>query len=125
MIERTTDNPTGYTAWDGTALWGKHRPGKLERFPALNGILTAPEFHDRFRSLGANCEVWTGEETGFECEAACDNLRSVCGGQEPQDCLAVCDKMPRALSECLATTDTCPSAGEVCQISEPWVQLPQ
>ncbi|MEQ1503501.1 MAG: hypothetical protein ABMB14_14790 [Myxococcota bacterium] len=105
---RLTGNGTAYTMWDGHALFGEGRPGTLEKFPALLAVLSIEAFLDRYGSLGADCQVWTGEEElGFDCDAACANLEAVCPDKDPGDCRATCPRLPRSITDCIASVGRC------------------
>lgn len=98
---------TGWTMWDGHALYGPGRPGRLERYPVLLATLPLSTVLERYRDLDVGCRVWTGRETlGIGCEAACDALEAVCG-EDREACLEECGGWPRAIAGCFAAATTC------------------
>lgn len=107
---RLAMNPeaTVFTLWDGHAIAGEGRPGSLERYPALVAVLETSEFLERYRSLGAACEVWLGDEVvGQGCDAACADLDTRCPSLAVADCQRACEGWPRAIADCMASRDSC------------------
>ena len=106
---------TGFTMWDGHALYGPGRPGSLERFPSISAILPLSIFLDRFSSLGSNCEYFSGDEVlGFDCELVCSHLSELCGITKETSCISDCSHWPRAITDCLQTADVCETAEAEC-----------
>lgn len=105
------DAYTGWTMWDGHALFGPGRDAgvALERFPALFGFVSATTFQQRYaREPGVTCEFWAGEEVlGQGCDAACAHLAATCGERDEQLCLADCAGWPASLVACTANVTTC------------------
>lgn len=101
---------TAYSMWDGHALYGPGRPGRLEKYPVLLAKLPLSIFLERHGDLGGHCRVWTGrEELGVGCEAACDRLHLVCEDHDLAACLADCAGWPRAVTDCFSVATDCES----------------
>jgi hypothetical protein len=99
---------TAYSMWDGHALFGPGRPGRIEKFPALVSVLDGQTFRDRYDPLGDRCEVWEGEEVlGIGCLEACASVVDVCPSRSPDACLQDCRELPAVLVECIAAARTC------------------
>ena len=102
------DDPTGWSMWDGRALFGPQIGTRVEKFEAFVAVLPLNEFVDRYGYLGERCEIWAGEEqTGFGCEAACADLDMACGYSDVPACLQMCSTLPRALVDCIGAADSC------------------
>lgn len=99
---------TVYTMWDGHALVGAGRPGAIERYPALVAVLELSVFLERYQALGADCEVWLGEEAvGQGCDAACADLDTRCPALDVTKCRSACLTWPRAITDCMAVREDC------------------
>jgi hypothetical protein len=97
---------SGWSMWDGHALFGPARPGAIEKFPALVSVLDLDTFLARY--AGVECELWNGEEElGIGCEEACAALVGVCPEREPRDCVRDCRKLPRMVVECIGEARGC------------------
>lgn len=106
--EHARDDYTVYTTWDGHALLGPGRPGRLDALGLLVQYPTLAGFLDRYGVLGEDCDAWLGdEELGIGCEAACTHRLQVCGEGDMGECLRDCATQPRAWSDCLTLADTC------------------
>jgi hypothetical protein len=112
---------TIYTLWDGHALTGPGRPGRIERFPVFLAELSAREFLDRYGTLGDECRVWDGDEAlGIGCEVSCAHLIEVCPGRSGAACLADCALLPRALVDCIGRIGAVPSGSGLDETGCDW-----
>lgn len=106
---RSGDVLSGYSMWDGHALFGPERPGELEKFPALVATMDVAEFVDRYAGLGEGlCELWGGEEVlGEGCRSACAELALACPSVVGRECAEACADQPRQVVECIARAPRC------------------
>jgi hypothetical protein len=102
------DDYTAYTMWDGHALFGPGRPGRIDKFPALVANLDGRTFLERYRALGDRCEVWEGAELlGIGCDGACADHVQVCETADLDACLGTCSRLPRSVIRCIALAASC------------------
>lgn len=99
---------TAYTTWDGHALLGPGRPGRIEKFPVLVDYIGLDEFLDRYGALGETCEVWAGqEELGVQCEEACARYLEACPTADLRQCERQCAWSARSTTDCMMAAQTC------------------
>jgi len=112
---------TTYNTWDTTGLIGPRRHLPMDRYAALWGRIKWGEFLDRYSYLeGDTCQAWTGEEdTGFDCDAACDQLADVCPGTSVPSCETQCETFPRSITDCMQALTSC----DLASCTRGWAEL--
>jgi hypothetical protein len=114
---------TGWTMWDGHALFGPRRPSQLERFPGLLELLPVEEFLSRYAEKAETCEVWTKEELlGRDCRAACKQASRVCPEFDRMVCMGACVNQPRSIADCTRLADSCQDVSYCLDVSREFME---